>query len=165
MVTITLREMTQRYVLLYIYREFSLVATKILPWNILYLPGRTYLSQLVLWTKSPSQHCQVYIALCYYKLDYYDVALEILQTCAETDRKSTACWRWSFLELDVFSRGNQGILTMRHFICMYLWNCINPYHQCFKARSWGKKAPSLAGLPSVHDVTHFHVGVYWYVLL
>ena len=24
---------------------------------------------------------QVYIALCYYKLDYYDVALEILQTC------------------------------------------------------------------------------------
>jgi len=31
-----------------LYREFSLVATKILPWNILYLPGRTYLSQLVL---------------------------------------------------------------------------------------------------------------------
>ena len=31
-----------------LYGELSLVATKILPRNILYLPGRTYLSQLVL---------------------------------------------------------------------------------------------------------------------
>ena len=32
---------------------------------------------------------QVYIALCYYKLDYYDVALEILQTCHPAVKRET----------------------------------------------------------------------------